>query len=90
MVTVPTVEQFETLNAKVDQVLELVMALTSTYAEESAGVSRNFQRLRQDFEQFREETRQRFDELDAKMDALTQAHGELRQAFDCHDEHTRS
>ena len=85
-----TRSEFDALNAKVDQVLELVMNITATYVEESAGFSRNLREIREGIEASREEARQRFDQLNAKIEALTQAHGELRRAFDRHAEHTSS
>ena len=98
-----TRSEFDALNAKVDQILEFVNAIAETYVEESAGFSRNFQEVRKEIEASREETRQRFDQLDGKVeglaievdslkgkvDGLTQAHDELRHAFDRHDEHSR-
>ncbi len=102
MVTV-TRSEFDALNAKVDQVLELAMNIAATYVEESAGFSRNFQEVRKEIEASREEARQRFDQLDGKVeelalevdslkgkvDGLTEAHGELYRAFNRHDEHSR-
>lgn len=78
MVTVATIEQFEVLNGKVDQILAAV---------EDQG--RMIQGNRAEFREFRAAVNQRFEEvnqkldgLTSKVDGLTQAHGELRRAFD--------
>ncbi len=77
MVTV-TRSEFDALNAKVDQVLEIVINIAREHDDDW-----------QAFREFREETRQRFDELTAKVDALTQAHEGLRADFKRHDEDSR-
>ena len=71
-------DRVDTLAVKIDQVLAILTNLAREHDEDWIA-----------FREFREETRQRFDQLDAKVDALTQAHGELRQAFDRHDEHSQ-
>ena len=71
-------DRVDTLAVKIDQVLTILTNLAREHDEDWIA-----------FREFREETRQRFDQLDAKVDALTQAHGELRKAFDRHDEHSQ-
>ena len=66
--------EFDTVTAKLDLIIEIL--------KDHSG---RFQAIDQRFEAIA----QRFDQLDAKVDALTEAHGQLRADFARHDEHSR-
>ena len=80
--------------------LGVVLDLARTHAQHWE----RFHQFRMETRQRFDAMDQRFDQLESKVDSLavevdglkgqveglTQAHGELRRAFDCHDEQTRS
>ena len=85
-------EQVESLNTKMDSVLEIIRLIANEHDGDAKELS-----------DFRKETRERFDQLDtkvedlavnvdeltAKVDALNQSHNSLRQEFKEHNEHSR-
>lgn len=83
--TTVTRSEFDDLSARIDVLtgnVDLILNILRNLGEEH-------DKDWQEFREFREETRQRFDQLDAKVDCLTEAHGQLRAAFDRHDEHSK-